>query len=82
MASTTMMASSTTMAMAKSNAERVSRLMEKPKRLRKKNVPMSDTGTAIMGMSVERKSCKKMYTTRNTSKRVMMSVFTTSWIEA
>ena len=52
------MASSTTMAMARSKAESVSRLTEKPNRLRKRNVPMSDTGTAISGMSVDRKSCK------------------------
>ena len=52
------MASSTTMAMAKSKADNVSKLMEKPKTLRKKNVPMSDTGTAMSGMSVERQSCR------------------------
>ena len=54
------MASSTTMAMANSKADSVSRLMEKPKTERKKNVPISDTGTAISGMSVERQSCRKM----------------------
>ena len=48
------------MAIAKSKADSVSKLMEKPNTFRKKNVPMSDTGTAISGMSVERKSCRKM----------------------
>ena len=76
------MASSTTMAMASSKADSVSRLMEKPNTFRKKNVPMSDTGTAISGMSVERKSCRKMYTTRNTRMSVISSVNTTSSIEA
>ena len=55
-ASTTTMASSTTMAIANSRADSVSRLMENPKTLRKKKVPISDTGTAISGMSVERQS--------------------------
>ena len=59
-ASTTTMASSTTIAMASTNADSVSRLREKPNTYRKKNVPTSDTGTAISGISVERKSCKKM----------------------
>ena len=56
--------------------------MENPNTFRKKNVPMSDTGTAIIGMRVERKSCKKIYTTKNTRRRVMKRVFTTSSIEA
>jgi len=55
-ASTTTMASSTTMAMARTSADSVSRFIEKPNISRKKNVPISDTGTAISGMSVERKS--------------------------
>ena len=76
------MASSTTMAMAKSKADKTSKLMEKPNSFRKKNVPINDTGTAISGMSVERKSCKKKYTTKNTRMSVMMSVNTTSSIEA
>ena len=46
------------MAMAKSKADSVSRLIENPKIFRKKNVPTSDTGTAISGMSVERQSCR------------------------
>ena len=70
------------MAIAKSKAESVSRLMEKPNTFRKKKVPMSETGTAISGMSVDRKSCRKMYTTRNTRMSVMTSVNTTSSIEA
>ena len=70
------------MAMANSRADSVSRLMENPMMLRKKNVPISDTGTAISGMSVERKSCRKIYTTMNTKIRVMIRVNTTSSILA
>ena len=70
------------MAMASSNADSVSRLMENPNISRKKNVPIKATGTAIMGMSVERKSCRKMYTTKNTSIKVMKSVMITSSIDA
>ena len=55
-ASTTTMASSTTMAIANSKADNVKRLMENPKIQRKKKVPIKATGTAIIGMSVERKS--------------------------
>ena len=76
------MASSTTMAIANSNADSVSKLMEKPKIHRKKKVPIKATGTAIIGMSVERRSCRKIYTTMNTRNSVMNSVITTSWIEA
>ena len=56
--------------------------MEKPKTQRKKNVPIKATGTAIIGMSVERKSCRKTYTTKNTKTKVITSVRTTSSIEA
>ena len=48
------------MAMANNRAESTSKLIEKPNTHRKKNVPMRATGTAIIGISVERKSCKKM----------------------
>ena len=70
------------MAMASSKADNTSKLMENPKMERKKNVPTSDTGTAIRGISVERKSCRKMYTTMNTSISVIIRVNTTSSIEA
>ena len=55
-ASTTTMASSTTIAIARTRAESVRRFSEKPKICRKKNVPTRDTGTAIAGISVLRKS--------------------------
>ena len=81
-ASTTTMASSTTIAMAKSKADKVSKLMENPKMFKKKNVPINDTGTAINGIIVERISCKKTYTTKNTRTSVKIKVFTTSSILA
>ena len=76
------MASSTTMAIAKSKADSTSRLIEKPNTQRKKKVPIKATGTAIKGMSVERISCRKIYTTMNTNANVMNKVVTTSSIEA
>ena len=48
----------------------------------KKNVPISATGMAMAGMSVERRSCRKMYTTINTSMNASIRVFITSSIEA
>ena len=81
-ASTTTMASSTTMAIANSKAESTNRLIEKPNTFRKKKVPISDTGTAINGIKVERQSCKKIYTTKNTSSKVRIRVNTTSSILA
>jgi hypothetical protein len=44
-------------------------------------VPISDTGTAANGISVARQSCRKMYTTMNTSSIASSSVFTTSRID-
>ena len=37
---------------------------------------------AIVGINVERKSCKKIYTTINTRINASINVFNTSWIEA
>ena len=51
-ASTTTIASSTTIPMASTSAKSVSRLMENPKSMRKKNVPIMATGTAMAGISV------------------------------
>jgi hypothetical protein len=59
-ASITTMALSTTIPMASTRAKRVIRLREKPSRSMKKKVPTSDTGMAMMGMSVLRRSCRKM----------------------
>ena len=80
--STTTIASSTTIAMASTIAERVSKLTLKPISLRTKNVPINATGMAITGIKVERKSCKKMYTTNTTRIKASSKVLITSWIEA
>ena len=75
-------ASSTTIAIASTSAESVRRFSEKPKICRKKNVPTSDTGTAMAGMSVLRKSCRKIYTTMKTRRKASRSVWMTCQIEA
>ena len=76
------MASSTTIAIARSKADKTSRLIEKPKTQRKKKVPIKATGTAIIGIRVERISCRKIYTTINTNTNVINNVIITSSIEA
>ncbi|MCY1523867.1 hypothetical protein D9M68_587780 [compost metagenome] len=76
------MASSTTIPMARTNANKVNRLMVKPKRLRKKNVPTMATGTLIAGMRVDLKSCKKINTTKNTRIKASIRVCSTFSIEA
>ena len=76
-ASTTTMASSTTIPIAKIKANNVSRLIEYPNRFKKKNVPIIDTGTAMAGIKVDLKSCKKMNTTINTNKKASIKVLFT-----
>ena len=49
------MASSTTMPIASTMPNKVSELMEKPRRYMPANVPISDTGTATVGMTVARR---------------------------
>ncbi len=56
--------------------------MEYPNKFRKKKVPIIDTGTAIAGINVERKSCKKRNTTRNTNRKASNKVVTTLSIDA
>jgi len=80
--STTTMASSTTIAMASTMAERVSRLILNPISFSTKNVAINATGMAMAGINVERISCKKMYTTMNTRINASIKVLITSWIEA
>jgi len=80
--STTTMASSTTIAMASTIAERVSRFTLKPISFSTKKVATNATGMAIAGISVERISCKKIYTTINTKINASINVLITSWIEA
>ena len=58
-ASTTTMASSTTMPMASTRPNIDSVFSEKPSSGKKMNVPTSETGTVSSGINVARKFCKK-----------------------
>jgi hypothetical protein len=64
--STTTIASSTTMPIARIRPKSVSRLMLKPNICMIANVPMSETGTAISGMSVARHEPRNTSTTITT----------------
>ena len=75
--STTTMASSTNRPMASTMANIVSMLMENPQTKSAPNVPRSTTGTAIVGMSVARKFCRKRYITTTTSTMASKSVLIT-----
>ncbi|MNT96529.1 hypothetical protein D3C72_2386430 [compost metagenome] len=79
MASTTTMASSTTIPMANTRANIVNTLSEKPKSWRKKKVPINETGIAIAGIKVDLKSCKKMKTMIKTKMNASKSVCST-WL--
>ncbi|MNQ72741.1 hypothetical protein D3C85_874530 [compost metagenome] len=76
------MASSTTIPMARTRANKVNKLMVKPNKLKKKKVPIIATGTLIAGIRVERKSCKKINTTRNTRINASINVWITFSIDA
>ena len=80
--SITTIASSTTMPIASTRANSVSRLIWKPSIRSPKKVPMIATGTARAGIRVVRQLCRKMKTTRVTRTMASKSVFTTSLIEA
>ncbi len=82
MFSTTTMASSTTMPMASTRANRVRVLIEKPVAFITARVPISETGMARMGITAARQVCRKTITTITTSTRASSRVFCTSWIES
>ncbi len=73
-ASTTTMASSTTIPMASTTASREMVLAEKPMASRKAKVPTRDTGTAIKGISVARQLPRNRNTTRMTRAKASNSV--------
>jgi hypothetical protein len=60
--------------MAKTKAKRVSKFRDYPNKFKKKKVPTIETGTAIAGIRVDLKSCKKMNTTRNTKTKASIKV--------
>ncbi len=59
MFSTTTMASSTTIPMARTSPKSVSVLIENPNTLMTAKVPTSDTGMVMVGMRVARQSWRK-----------------------
>ena len=78
MFSTTMIASSTTRPIARTSPHSVSVLIENPKAAIIANVATSETGIAIIGMTVARKPCRKTNTTIRTSTNASKSVCSTS----
>ena len=77
-----MIESSTTRPIASTRPSSVSVLIEKPKIAIIANVPMMDTGIAIIGMSVARKLCRKMKIVTSTRTPASMSVLTRSSSDA
>ena len=80
--SKTTIASSTTIPIAMTIAKSVSVLIPKPKSHKPAKVPMSETGTAIKGMSVARQLPKNKNNTKTTKAPASKSVCSTSLIEA
>ncbi|MNE49139.1 hypothetical protein D3C80_1436380 [compost metagenome] len=76
------MASSTTIPIANTKANKVNKLILNPNKFRKKNVPIIATGTLIAGIKVERKSCKNRNTTRNTRIKASINVWNTFSMDA
>ena len=80
--STTTMASSTTMAIANIKPNNVNVLIENPKKAITANVPISDTGIVIQGISTARQLCKKKNMTSTTKMVASTKVFITSLMES
>ena len=78
MFSTTTMASSTTIPMARTRASRVSVLTEKPRAWKAANVPTMETGIAREGMMVARQLRRKRRMTRTTRAKATKIVSSTS----
>ena len=76
--SSTTIASSTTIPIANIMAKSVSKLMVKPSKYKPAKVPISEIGTAIIGMSVARQLCKNKNTTNTTRIKASPSVLKTS----
>ena len=55
--------------------------MEKPTAHKPAKVPISDTGTATIGISVARQFCRNRYTTSTTSKAASKMVLVTSLMD-
>ena len=72
--STTTIASSTTMPIARMMANKVVKLTEKPNAAMAANAPMMVTGTVVAGTKVARQSCKKTRITTSTSRAASIKV--------
>ena len=81
-ASTTTIASSTTMPIASTSPSSVSVLMEKPIASITPKVPMIDTGMVIIGISVVRMLCRNTKMITSTRTAASQKVWTTSAIDA
>ena len=79
-ASTTTIASSTTRPIARTRPNSDSVLIENPSAGKNAKVPISETGTAIIGISVARQFCRNRKTTSVTRTIATRSVLTISWI--
>ena len=79
--STTTIASSTTMPMARTNANSVTVLRDIPSARSTPKVPISETGIATTGIRVARRLPRNTKTTRTTSAKVSISVWITSLSE-
>ena len=82
MFSITTIASSTTMPVASTIPNSVSVLIENPNSLTNANVPISETGMVMAGMSVLRQFCRNRNITRMTRTMASTSVTSTSLIDS
>ncbi len=76
--STTTMASSTTMPIARTSPNKERLFSVKPNAAMKKNVPISDTGIATSGMTAARQVCRNRMTTSTTRTRASKIVSITA----
>ena len=81
-ASTTTIASSTTMPMASTRPKSVRLLRLKPSAAMTAKVPMMATGTATSGMIADRQFCRNRSTTKATRITASRSVLNTSLIDS
>ena len=77
-ASTTTIASSTTMPIARTRPSSERTLIEKPRSGKNMNAPTSETGTVSSGISVARQFCRNTNTTMMTRTTASSSVWTIS----
>ena len=79
--STTTIASSTTVPIARTRPSSVRVLREKPKMSMTPKVPIREMGTAMAGMRVALQLCRERNTTKITRKRASKRVLYTSWMD-